>query len=303
MNKTEFLERLAAACKAQIERVTAPLTARFAELDAAIKAIPAGKDGAPGKDGERGLQGERGERGDKGDQGLIGKDGAPGARGERGEKGADGVNGKDGAPGARGEKGLDGKDGRDGADGKSVAPEVVKAIVSEAVAALPKAKDGAPGVDGKDGKDGLNGRNGIDGRDALALNILPAIDEKRSYPQGTFARHEGGIWRAANDTLGLRGWECVVAGIKSLTIELEDERTLVVTTALTGAEHVAKRVHLLHPIDRGVYRPEQNYKRGDGVSFGGSFWIAQVDDSADKPGTSEAWRLAVKRGRDGKDGK
>ena len=28
--------------------------------------------------------------------------------------------------------------------------------------------------------------------------------------------------------------------------------------------------------------------------------IAQVDDPTDKPGVSEQWRLAVKRGRDGK---
>jgi len=28
-----------------------------------------------------------------------------------------------------------------------------------------------------------------------------------------------------------------------------------------------------------------------------------VDEPTDKPGTSEQWRLAVKRGRDGKDGK
>jgi collagen type III alpha len=54
-------------------------------------------------------------------------------------------------------------------------------------------------------------------------------------------------------------------------------------------------------LDRGVWR-EGGFKKGDGVSFGGSFFIAQ-EDTADKPETSKAWRLAVKRGRDGRDGK
>jgi integrin beta 3 len=53
--------------------------------------------------------------------------------------------------------------------------------------------------------------------------------------------------------------------------------------------------------DCGVYKPESAYLRGNGVSFGGSFWIAQKDDPG-KPGEGEGWRLAVKKGRDGRDG-
>ena len=52
--------------------------------------------------------------------------------------------------------------------------------------------------------------------------------------------------------------------------------------------------------DRGVYKADTAYQAGDGVTWGGSFWIAQRETS-DKPETSDAWRLAVKRGRDGKD--
>jgi hypothetical protein len=53
--------------------------------------------------------------------------------------------------------------------------------------------------------------------------------------------------------------------------------------------------------DRGVFRDGTGYRRGDGVSFGGSWFIAQ-EDTTDRPETTKAWRLAVKRGRDGKDG-
>lgn len=54
-------------------------------------------------------------------------------------------------------------------------------------------------------------------------------------------------------------------------------------------------------LDRGVFKAETEYEAGDGVTSGGSFWIAQ-GTTKDRPGTSEAWRLSVKKGRDGKDG-
>ena len=54
-------------------------------------------------------------------------------------------------------------------------------------------------------------------------------------------------------------------------------------------------------IDRGVYVAGKSYEKGDGVTWGGSWWIAQRDTDA-KPETSDDWRLAVKRGRDGKSG-
>lgn len=54
-------------------------------------------------------------------------------------------------------------------------------------------------------------------------------------------------------------------------------------------------------LDRGVYKDGTEYEAGDGVTSGGSFWIAQ-GATKDRPGTSDAWRLSVKKGRDGKDG-
>lgn len=55
-------------------------------------------------------------------------------------------------------------------------------------------------------------------------------------------------------------------------------------------------------IDRGVWLEgrEGGYAKGDGVTWAGSFWISQKDDNDDKPDGGEGWRLAVKRGRDGK---
>ena len=53
-------------------------------------------------------------------------------------------------------------------------------------------------------------------------------------------------------------------------------------------------------LDAGVWKEDITYSRGDGVTLGGSFFIAQVDTAA-KPGKSDDWRLAVKRGNDGRD--
>ncbi len=52
--------------------------------------------------------------------------------------------------------------------------------------------------------------------------------------------------------------------------------------------------------DCGVYR-EATYREGDGVTWAGSFWLAQKDGELGKPGLPDSgWRLAVKAGRDGK---
>lgn len=59
-------------------------------------------------------------------------------------------------------------------------------------------------------------------------------------------------------------------------------------------------------LDRGVFKDGMTYEAGDGTTWGGSFYIAQRETSA-KPGQpsedSRAWRLAVKKGADGKEGK
>lgn len=50
-------------------------------------------------------------------------------------------------------------------------------------------------------------------------------------------------------------------------------------------------------IDRGVWKLDKAYERGDCITSDGGLWIAQVDSQGEKPGFSKGWRLAVKRGR------
>ena len=50
----------------------------------------------------------------------------------------------------------------------------------------------------------------------------------------------------------------------------------------------------------GVWKEGAAYQRGDFVTHDGSVWHAW-QQTAERPGTSEAWQLAVKRGRDARD--
>jgi hypothetical protein len=57
---------------------------------------------------------------------------------------------------------------------------------------------------------------------------------------------------------------------------------------------------------RGVWTAALGYARGEQVTHDGSVWVAKCDNPVGKPGTAEAvdsWRLIVKRGADGKDGR
>jgi hypothetical protein len=51
----------------------------------------------------------------------------------------------------------------------------------------------------------------------------------------------------------------------------------------------------------GVWEAGQAYGIGDFVTHAGSLWACRAPTEA-RPGTSPAWTLAVKRGRDGRDG-
>lgn len=90
-------------------------------------------------------------------------------------------------------------------------------------------------------------------------------------------------------------------GFDDLEFSFDGERTL--TARFRRGEDV-KEIHIRFPnvLDAGVYREGPDYVRGDGVTYAGCFWIAQKDLPQGKPDSGNGdWRLAVKKGRDGKD--
>jgi hypothetical protein len=211
-------------------------------------------------------------------------------------------------------------------DGKSVTLEEVRPLIESAVEerikAIPTPKDGTsvtlddvrPIVDAflrslpipKDGKDGEDGDDGDPGKSVT-------LEEVRSYLDAELATWALSFERRAQDTLqraidrmpvpkdGERGHDGKDGfSLDDLQIEQPDERTVVLRFA-RGELVREHRIRLSHPLDQGVFREGETYQRGDGVTFGGSWWIAQKDAPIGKPGLSSEWRLAVKKGRDGKD--
>lgn len=185
------------------------------------------------------------------------------------------------------------------------------ATLSEKIAAIPQGERGEKGDPGEQGVPGIKGDPGKDGepgRDAAELEILPSIDEAKSYRRGTWASHNGGLIKAVRQTdpitegLVQSGWSVMVEGISAIVVaQGDDPREIEVASMLTSGTKAIAVFRLPIVIDRGVYRADERYAKGDGVTWGGSYSIAQKDEPQGEPGKSDDWRLAVRRGRDGKD--
>lgn len=139
------------------------------------------------------------------------------------------------------------------------------------------------------------------GRDAIDLEILPAIDEAKQYPRGTYAAHRGGLWKSYERTHGLRGWECIVDGIDAVSVTQDGDREFSVSLVKSSGQEVVQKFALPIQIYKGVYRDDEAYDAHDNVTWAGSQWTSTKSANTDKPGTSDAWQLTVKAGRNGKD--
>lgn len=179
------------------------------------------------------------------------------------------------------------KDGEPGKDGAGVDMDMLAEMVERAVAkAIGEIEIIAP----QDGKPG---------RDALDIDLMPLIDEGKSYPRGTWATHNGGIWRAHSNTSGMRGWECVVDGFCSHDVEQLDPRNYESVTRFSSGKETRRKMSLPNTVYREIYKAGTLYTKGDLVTWGGSLWYC-CEDTDTKPGESPAWKLAAKKGRDGK---
>ncbi|WP_144223614.1 hypothetical protein [Mesorhizobium amorphae] len=87
---------------------------------------------------------------------------------------------------------------------------------------------------------------------------------------------------------------------EDMTEELADDGRTIIRRYSRGEQVKEFRHQVAVVLDRGVYKDGHEYEPGDGVTWGGSFWIAQ-QKTTEKPEGSDCWRLAVKRGRAGKD--
>lgn len=161
----------------------------------------------------------------------------------------------------------------------------LKAIASEAAALIPVPEVKEP----------------EHGRDAIDLEILPAIDPTKQYARGTYAAHDGGLWKSYERTNGMRGWECIVEGLKTVSVTQNGDREFSVSLVKSSGQEVVQKFALPIQIYKGVYRDDEAYDAHDNVTWAGSQWTSTKAENTAKPGTSDAWQLTVKAGRNGKD--
>jgi hypothetical protein len=262
---------------------------------------------------------ERGEPGAAGRDGIDGKDGASVTISdieplllEHVAKAVaavpapkDGVDGKDGAA------------GRDGIDGKD-APAVTRDDILAAIKSDPSLigevvdahlKDNPPPA-GRDGKDAP-----AVSPEMLAAALLPAeegvlsplkqvvADYIKAFPPAAGRDGQPGVpgapGRDGKDGLDGKDGAAGLDGLGFDDIEVRHDGERALTIAFVRGE--AKKeftVDVPAIIDRGVWR-DGPHKAGDGVTWDGSWFVAQKDTDK-RPGTPDSgWRLAAKRGRDG----
>ena len=166
--------------------------------------------------------------------------------------------------------------------------------------ALPTPRDGAPGRDGEPGprgEPGPMGPQGEKGADGVGMagavidrdgNLVITLTNGETKMLGPVVGKDGAPGRDGADGLGF----------EDMSFDFDDAGRPVATFSRGD---VVKSVRLPCIIDRGVYKPDAAYLKGDAVSYGGSLWIAQKDAPEGRPDGSPDWRLAVKKGRDGRD--
>lgn len=220
------------------------------------------------------------------------------------------------------EKGEPGKDGDPGKDAEPIeirevvaellaSPEMktlASLAAAEAVAEYIKAnpirdgEDGAKGDQGPRGEPGEKGDHGKDGADGIGMagafvdrdgELVLTTTKGDTIKLGRVVGRDG-----ENGKDGADGFS-----LEDLSADYDGEKTITLTFQ---RGQLRKSFDFVMPvvIDRGYWREGMGCKSGDGVTHNGSFWIAKRDN-ASKPchENGEDWRLCVRKGRDGQDGK
>jgi hypothetical protein len=176
-------------------------------------------------------------------------------------------------------------------DGVSVTPEQVlpelRAALQEAIRALPVPADG---------------------KSITVDDVLPVLESMHAKWALDFERRAQDLFQRAIDRMpapknGTDGKDGL--GFDDMTFEQVDERSAVLRFERNGVMKIFP-IALAGFVDRGLWQ-EGQFVKGDGVTWEGNYWLARRDTKA-KPGSegedigNNDWRLAVRKGRKGKDG-
>lgn len=196
---------------------------------------------------------------------------------------------KDGLPGAPGEPGTKGDPGAPGKDGASVVgirrqgDAVVFELSDKSIHEI-ELRDGAPGAPGEPGKDGTGLAGALIDRKG---QLVVTLTDGKAIELGEVCGRDG---EPGAPGFSLDDFDVEQIDSKSMLLsfrrgDLKVERTL----RLPGLQY------------REVFKEGEAYQRDDAVTYNGCMWIALKDTSATPGEEDSGWRLAVKKGRDGRD--
>lgn len=168
----------------------------------------------------------------------------------------------------------------------------VKAVVAEAVAALPVPADGKDGV-GMAGA--LLNRSG---------NLVVTMTDGKTHDLGPVVGRDADmeeLRRRIDDAIAAiptprDGRDAM--DLETLEFDIgEDGRTLLVRV-MAGDQVIERSVVLPIPVYRDVWKEGETYVRGDIVTFGGQSWHCTSECKDSRPSVGPEWRLFVRKGRD-----
>lgn len=195
---------------------------------------------------------------------------------------------------------------------RDVLDETIKKMVDHAMSELPAPEPGPPGEKGEpgekgmDGQDGALGADGKDGADGVGLagalidragHLRVCMTNGTDHDLGPVVGKDGDPGKDGHDGFGFEDLDVAV---------LDDDRTIEFSFR-RGDEEKCFTLKWPTVLDRGPYKAEREipYEPGDGVTYAGQFFICneQTNAKPDESKDGKPWRLAVRKGRDGKDGK
>tara|TARA_R100001230_G_scaffold5972_1_gene2198 strand:+ start:10475 stop:11371 length:897 start_codon:yes stop_codon:yes gene_type:complete len=212
-------------------------------------------------------------------------------------------------------------------NGKDADPEVIKQMVSDAVAGMHASETGehirpmladlvaeavnalpapAPGKDADMDEVKRHVEQMVKGIEPAPV---PTVDEVAATFERRFSDLALSWERQARDTFDKAADRMPAPKdgrdalpLDSFDLTLGDDGRTVTVKMQAGDTVIEKSVKIAAVVDRGVFSKDHDgYEKGDGTTYGGCFWIAQKDAPEGVPGGSADWRMAVKKGRDGKD--
>lgn len=153
---------------------------------------------------------------------------------------------------------------------------------------------------GDKGEPGSPGLPGVDGKSVVLADLEPLLKSMQDSWALDFERRAQALFQKAVDNMpkakdGRDGIDGI--GWDSMRVEHDGRRSFELIFTKGDADHAFKFT-IPCVIDAGFYKEGMSVERGDGVTFGGSYWIAQNDTTTKPEVGNPDYRLAVKKGRD-----